>query len=214
MTGATNHLKMLGLVPVAAAALTAIAGIGTASATVLCEEWEKPCPKAAVYEAGTQIEATLESGTTSVFRQTGGTVLSTCTGSTIKGKTTNAGGESEPVTGTIETMTFTGCTTVFTVIAAGAFEIKYLGPETLGSLTGKGTELTVTILGVSCTYGTGAFTYMGKMTSSEVQLTPTIDLQALLAKRAGSFLCPGDVTWEASYTVTKPDPLFFKLKSA
>jgi hypothetical protein len=206
-----KYLKMLGLAAVAALACTALLGTGSASATVLCKEWKIPCPKGQDYEAGTRIEATLESGTTWVAKSTGGTVLSTCTGSTMEGPTTNTGGAFEPVTGNFDGVWFEGCTRATKVIVNGRFEIKYIGPNTFGGLTVKETQVTINTIFGSCVYGPGEGFFIGTITSAK-GITPTIDVKVTLPRLSGP--CPSEAVWEASYEITKPHELYFKKEMA
>lgn len=208
-----SHLKMLGLAVAAALACMALLGAGSASATVLCKEWKKPCPKGQDYGAGTPVQATLETGTTSIFKTTGGTTLSTCTGSTMEGETTNTGGPVEPVTGIFGAFWFEGCTKETNVIVNGRFEIKYIGPDTFGGLTVKETEVTINNSGVSCVYGPKEGFYIGTITSAN-EITPTIDVEVTLPRISGGFLCPSQAVWVASYEITTPHPVYFKSEMA
>lgn len=206
-----KYLKMLGLVAVAAMALTALLGTGSASATVLCKTYVTPCPTGWDYGAGTEIHATTAAGTTVEVRTTSGTVLKTCKSSTIKGKTTNTGSATETVLGNIEEMTFTECTRSVAVLALGTFEIHYVGPKTKGVLTSKGAKITTNTIFGSCTYGTGSGTQLGVLESDEVT-EAELNLEAVLTKEEGSGLCPADAVWLAKYKITSPKPLYFKEK--
>lgn len=208
-----KHVKMLGLAAAAAMACTALLGAGSASATVLCKEWKRPCPKGQDYGEGTRVQATLETGTTSVFKTTTGTLLGTCTGSTMEGETTNTGGAAEPVTGNIDGFWFEGCSKATNVIVNGRFEIKYIGPDTFGGLTVKETQVTVNSIVGSCVYGPGEGFYIGTITSAN-GVTPTLDAKVTLPKVSGAFLCPSQAVWEASYEITEPHPVYFKKEMA
>ena len=206
-----KYLKMLGLAAVAAMALTALLGAGSVSATVLCKTYVTPCPKGWDYAAGTEIHATEAAGVSSVFSSTGAETFDECADATIKGKTTNTGSATETVVGNIEAMTFSECTSTLTVLEMGQFEIHYLGPKTKGALTVKKTKVTGTLFGVSCIFGAGSGTEIGVMESDE-STEAEITVEAVLAKEGGSFLCPGDIVWDAKYVITSPKPLYFKEK--
>lgn len=205
-----KYLKILALAAAAALALTALLGAGSASATVLCKTYVTPCPAAWDYPAGTEIHASLAAGSSATLRDTSGKTLKTCTDSTLKGKTTNTGSATETVDGNIESLTFTGCSSTTHVLANGQFEIHYIGPNTRGQLTLKGVKVTTVSAGVSCTYGTGSAAPAGTMTAEEGMETAEIDLETVMTREAGGFLCPVDAVWVANYKITAPKPLFFK----
>jgi hypothetical protein len=58
---------------------------------------------------------------------------------------------------------------------------------------------------VSCTYGTGTARDLGTLTGGN---PATIDVNTVLIKQAGGFLCPPEAEWTASYTVPVPRPLY------
>lgn len=211
-----KHVKMLGLAAVAALTLTALFGAGSASATVLCTENTIPCPVGEDYEFNTAIDATLESGTSSVIRSTGGTVLNTCTGSTIKGRTENTGGEGISVKVEMTELTFGECTNKTVSTALGRLTIEYVkGSATRGTLTAKGTQVTVFPGGVSCFYGAAeAGTHAGTLTGTTMTAVGVIHGKATLNEQVeDKLLCPNDVIWEAKYTITDPTQLYFKEKT-
>jgi hypothetical protein len=195
---------------VAVMALMAMLGTGSASATVLCEERKVPCPGTKDYNAETEIQATLEAGTWAILQNTAGTTLAMCEGSELKGETGTTGGKGKAVTGNIEALTFEGCANLVVTIAHGLFAIHYLGPKTTGELTFSATGVTAIVAGVSCVYGTGTETAIGLMQSDESISYAEIDVEAVLTKKEGSFLCPGSAVWTAKYLITKPQKIYFK----
>lgn len=207
-----KYVKMLGLAALAALALSALLGSGSASATVLCKTYVTPCPAGWDYPAGTEIHASSKAGTSVVLRDTSGNELNTCTSSTIKGKTTNTGSATETVVGNIESLTLTGCKNTTTVLALGSFEIHYVGPKTKGVLTSSKAKVTDVIFGVSCAYGTGSGTQIGVLESDETT-EAELSVEAVLTKEEGGFLCPGSAVWVAKYAITAPKPLYFKEKT-
>jgi hypothetical protein len=207
-----KSLKMLSLVTAATAALLASLGAGSASATVLCSEHKIPCPESKIYAAGTTVSASLEAKGSSIFRETGGTVLNTCTSSNLAGSTSNQGKENEAIKGAISTFDLTGCSNATAVTEAGSFEIGYILVEnnTVANLTFKGTKVTITPFGViDCIYGAGSGTFIGTMTGGKPGL---IHVKTTLAKVGGSALCPPDAVWEAPYEINAPFPVYFKDK--
>jgi hypothetical protein len=194
-----KHLKMLGLAAIAAMGLMAFIGAGTASATTLFTNSNLTGP----YAKGTTIHSTLTTGKSAILTDGSGNTLVTCTESTVKGKTSAESGS--PLEGTIEVLTFGGCSTTVDVLAKGSLSIEKTGTNE-GSVSGKGSEVTVNIFGVSCTYGTGAGTKLGTITGGAA---PVLNIAAVgLTKVAGGFLCPSNAGWDATYTVTEPHAVF------
>ena len=207
-----KYLKMLGLAAVAAMALMAFAGAGTASATTLCKtvpDANGNCEAAWHYPIGTVIHASQEAGTTAILEDTSGNTLVTCTESTIKGTTTTTGSSTETVKGHISAMIWgsgpTPCTATTDTIALGELEVHAELPHGNGTLTGSGSKVTVQIFGVSCVYGTGAGTDLGTVTGGN---PATIDVNAVINRVEGGFLCPSTTKWTASYVITEPKPLY------
>lgn len=209
-----KYVKVLGLAAMAAVVLTALLGAGSASATVLCKENAIPCPEVKVYPAKTNVSATTEPETTVVFKATGGSELSTCSSSTIEGQTEKKGGEKEPIVIPIAQFSWFGCTSIVLTREVGTLEIDYIGPETRGTFTMKNVRVTVSTFGVTCTYGAGGTAIdIGTAKGSPNETSPaTLAVSSIVPKIEGSFLCPNDIVWEASYYITEPIPLYFKEK--
>ena len=183
---------------VAAFAALGVLGAGTASATVLCTD--AAC--GTVYKAGTTIELNLVSGT-SARLTSGGSTIATCTGSTAKGTTSSESGT--PLTGTISSLTWSGCSQTTHTVANGSLSVEWISETLNGTVTGKGSQVTVGIFGVSCTYGTGEGTHLGTLTGGEA---PILKVAATVSKTAGGFLCPSTAGWDAEYLVTEPHAVF------
>lgn len=215
MTGAAKQLKMLGLVAVAAAALMAIAGIGTASAAVLCTETKvKTCPANEHYVVGTPIQMSLESEVSLVFRDTSGkTTFNSCTSLLADAKLTSTGGIlGVPVEGAWQELNFEeSCTSPVAVLKKGGFDIEYIpGTNTRGTFTLKETSLSSTFSGLSCTYGAAAVVDAGELTGKTATSLATSDFSAVLKKEGGSFLCLTNIVAEAKFIFTEPELLYFK----
>jgi hypothetical protein len=204
-----KHLKMLGLAVVAAAALTAFIGAGTASATELCSTATTPC-SGTKYLSGTKIEAT---STKAVLKTNILTV--TCTHSVIAGETTSNGGATA-VTGKTTTLDFTGCTDnngkACTVSSTSLGNASVSGgtASTTGKFNYNVTSKTgahVNCSGLSCNFNLTSATLPGQNT---VGGTPTVKAEEVELERESGFefLCPTTSTWTATYTIIKPDPLF------
>jgi hypothetical protein len=214
-----KYLKMLGLAAIAAGALMAFAGAGTASATELtCTE---PAGTKVMCPAGTKIESSSE----------GHAVLDSIIGkiecnSKVSGKTGNTGSSTETVSGTIEVLEFTGCTTATVhVLKKGTLEIHTQittindggsppvitevtdGVNGNGTLTSTGAEVTVETSGFHCIFTTNA-TKIGTVTgSTTTKATATLDISATIPRtggRSGAF-CGASAPWTGSYSVTSPD---------
>jgi hypothetical protein len=180
-----KHLKMLGLLVTAAAALMAFAG--PASANPVLTDAAKPN----VAYTGA-INSTL---TGSSLMQVG-FGNKTCTESTIAwNSTTN---NTTHASGSITTLTFpqASCNGTAIVLAKGSLTIA---PG--GTVTGAGTELTTERFGVHCIYGTAAGTHLGTLKGG-TKATLTISAKLPLIKP--SVFCGNPMTWTANYVVTTP----------
>jgi hypothetical protein len=198
-----KHLKILGLGLMAAAALMAFVGAGTASATVLSNATGN-------MKVGEEIHAVIEPGTTAELEA--GFITVTCTAGTIKGTISNAGSNTTTVSGTTSAVTFSSCNCEPITVTNGSLEIHYIS-GTKGTLTASGFTATVpcnTIFGkVTCKYITGNNKDMGILTGSkETGATATMDVETALTREEGSSeLCNASATWKAKYIVTTPDEL-------
>ena len=218
-----KHLKILGVALIAAAAMTAIVGAGSAQATELCKTMTTPCSNANMYKPGTNIGAMLVTGTNAVLSSSIDTV--TCTASTVSGVTTGTGGSgTTAVTGTISALTFTGCTDSFgntctvtekylpsgATVTGGSVET----PSTFSfNITGKaGANVKCGSL-INCNFflesKSLAGTNNGTGATEESKVMPWIKANGItLSHETGQgFLCPSTSTWTANYEVTEPTPL-------
>lgn len=201
-----KYLKALGLAAVAAMVLTALIGAGSASATVLCKTALKEGCAASGwdYPTGTEIDISLV-GTTSTSA-TGGELLDTCTEGTNKGSTTNTGGPSETVDWNLAEFWSKNCTVTTDTVNNGSLEVHWISGGTNGTVTVKGTQATKILFGVSCLYGPpSGGTTLGTLEGGS---EPKLNVEAVLPKLTGSFICAPDVVWKGSYAVTSPQPLY------
>ena len=141
-----NHTKILGLAAIVAAALMALIGAGSASATTLT------APDGTTLAAGSLITAEAE-GTVTLHPPFGDI---TCEKSHVEGKTSNTGSTSETVKGNISTLSFTSCNATVTVVKTGSLEIhtQETKANNNGTLTSSGTEVTVEFIGTHCIFAT------------------------------------------------------------
>jgi hypothetical protein len=187
------------VIVVVGAAMTLLAlAASSASATVLCKSTTTPCQS--TYGIGTKLDASLISGGS--FRlETGGSTIATCTSGTIKGSTSTVGGELEAVTVPIESLTWSGCSQTTTTIKTGELAILHSTGTDDGLVEFKGTEVTFSIFGVTCTYRPAGGTLKGGE-------NPSIEINAVAKKTAGGVLCPAEAKWIAKYEVTEPKPIY------
>jgi hypothetical protein len=200
-----KHVKILGVVAVAAMAMMAFAA-SSASATALYNGATKLVVGATVDFSNV--------GTAKLTNTAGTEVLDECTGSTVQGSLTNAGGAGVAVQGNISTLSWTGCSFPTSTDNFGGLEvIAILDKE--GKATTEGTikanaEIGVTInpffFGV-CKYGVNKGEHLGVVKSASTG-TATFTANATANKLIGSNVaCPETTKWTATYTSTTPDQL-------
>jgi hypothetical protein len=202
-----KYLKMLGLAAVAAMALMAI-GAATASATELDKVTSGGAKDKLV--VGDTLHVSQDVGATINLTDTAGNPIDTCKESTAHGKITNAGGAGATVVGAIEKLTWGGCTSPTTTLVPGELEVHGIAGTDNGTVTGKGTIVTISVFGVSCRYGTGAGTDLGILTGNTSSSGhATMDINAILFEQPPDvFLCPNSGKWIGTYTVTTPTGLY------
>lgn len=167
---------------------------------ILCKSTTTPCTNA--YGKNTTIDADASG---SVKFESGGSAVATCTGSTLKAKTENAGTNREPVKAPVETLSWSGCSQTTSTVKAGSLEIKPIEGTENATVIGKNTEITLGILGTSCTYGFGEESDLGTLTGKE---SPVIDISTEIPKTAGGATCPASVKWVVEYNPTELTPLY------
>jgi hypothetical protein len=181
-----KHMKMLGLLATAAAALMAFAG--TASADLVTS------PPGTTYSGAlqaTSTNATLHNGV--------GTI--SCH-STVKGSITGQGVGTE-VHGTNSYLDFVSCaggTVHNATIKPGLFTLD-VTKTNHGTLYSSGASVTVTMLGQECGYETNN-TNIGTVTAGGEHAV--LDISANLLKTHGGFFCGNTGNWTGSYTLTTP----------
>ena len=197
-----KYLKMLGLAAIAAGALMAFAGAGTASATELT--CTNPPGTKVMCAAPTHIHAEVE-GKVTLHPPIGDIE---CSEGTVTGDASTGSSTTTP-SGAIETLTFGGCNAEVVVIENGSLEVhtKTASADGNGTLTSTGAKVTVTFVGFHCIFTTSN-TDIGTLTgSSTTGATPTLDIEATIPRtggRSGAF-CGSTAQWTGSYKVTTPD---------
>ena len=215
-----RYIKLLGLAVISTLALVAFMGTGTASATVLCETTPEVagqtiCPVGWDYGAGTEIRASLVANTTTKFVATDSTLLSTCEGASIAGVTMNTGSAKETVKVEVtkEDLLWAGCKPTTETLEGGTIIIHHVSfSDEVGTLVAVGFKVKVNFAGLNCVYGAGAGPGVD-IGDIKGGAAPTIEINAVLAKAAGSFLCPGDAQWLGKYTLETPSPIWFGEKT-
>ncbi len=192
-----KYLKTFSLAALATA-LLAVAFAGSASATTITGAEGKILP------AGTFSESTNREAIT--FHLTFGSIA--CSGSTIAGKSTNAGGSTETVKGTVETLTLTACNAKMTVLKLGTTEVHTAEEKANnnGTVTSSGTEITVEFTGFHCIYTTNNTQFGTETGSANTGGHSVIDLAGVIPRtggRSGAF-CGTSAQLTGSYTNSTP----------
>lgn len=210
-----KYLKMLGLALIAAAALTAFVGAGTASATKgrLCSTATNPCNSP--WAVGTHIDFSLKTGTSAKLTDTAGNTLDTCTFSTVTGFLTGNDGSTTPF-GHITTLDWgtaaTPCTVTTDTVQAGGLKISPTGSGNGSVAANAKIEVTVNVFS-SCNYGVENGTSLG--TINEGKGTAVVfKANAVAKKLAGGFLCPETTKWVAEYVLTSPAETTFYVSTS
>jgi hypothetical protein len=204
-----KNLKMLGLLAVAAAALMALLGASTASATVLCKNNLKTSSCSEPYAAETFLHGVLEKN--AIFENAAGETLGSCTQSTFQMRVETAGGSGATVSGPIPSFTWgikgEGCNQTTETLRSGRLEIHHINNTDDGTVTAFNTEVTLLVFGgVDCIYGAGAGIHFGTLTGGA---PATLDVNAVLNEQEPKkFLCPDDIRLTGGYEITSPTPLY------
>lgn len=207
-----KSLKMLGLAAVAAAALMAFVGSGTASATILCkvEATGGSCPEGQAYPEKTTVEAHLVTGTVAKLETSFKTIE--CKKSATKGETGTE--EANELTGPEGTLTFEECNCEVKVLKAGTVSTEWIEGTNNGTQRSTGSESTTTcstIFGsVHCIYVTEK-TDLGTLTGGS---PAKVDANATIPRLTTNGLCAEKSQWKAEYEVTAPKPLYVSQRTA
>ena len=197
-----KSLKICGLAAIAAMALLACLGVGSASATVLCTEDKNPCPAGKDEPAGTKIEASLNGSAS--WSTTAGTVLETCTKGTHIWEMQNTGGLNKNIVKVQQQYTWANCAKGVSVIALGTSEDKYIEGTSNAMMFDAGTEVTLQLFSADCVYSTGTGTFVGvAQAGTEAVLLEDVNL----SKLSGSLLCPATIRFRSEWLVTSPKNL-------
>lgn len=196
-----KYLKMLGLAAVSAMALLAVVGASSASATTL------ETVGGATTNTAVTLTASLEPTTTLKLKDTTGLELNTCTGGHVKGTTTKF---TNPVTGPVEELTFTGCSHNVTIDNTGKLYVEQDLATTHGKVYSEEAEVTSfsTIFNEYLNCKTGVGTLLGTLTAASADTThATLKVNASLDCFRTSNGATFTAKWEGAYEVTTPTGL-------
>ncbi len=198
-----KYVKILGMAAVAAMALMAFVGAGTASATVLCSTNTSPCPAGQKWPLGTGIEFTVTSKTSAAWLGTESEEIETCTGGKLKGEITNAGSATEAVKIKISEFSWTSCTFPTKTLEIGTLELLNISGTSDATINmSSGFKFTMnTIIFGSCVYGSGTGIDMGTLKGG-ASGAAGIDVNAVLG--GGEGICCPSAKWSEHYTLTSP----------
>jgi hypothetical protein len=189
-----KYLKMLGLAAVAAAALMAFVGAGTASAeTTACET----SAGAGCYGVNTAVNSSLTTGTEAVLTAAGGLIEINCTKSEVNGKIETATTPS----GNLSKLSFESCNNTVEVLKFGSLTIHHDASGN-GALTASGFQVRVKASGLTCTFGGTVKEGLTLTAGNPATVTATANIPL-----ESGFFCPSTAVWHANYTVSAPKPL-------
>jgi hypothetical protein len=200
-----KYLKMLGLAAVAAKALKAVAGAGTASATEICTVTSYPCPAGSAIK---ELQLSKDPNTTPVLETTEGSIQDTCTEALAEGASTQ-GDSTHTVLISDMNLGFTGCTNTTTPNNKSICEVEFHGEggSDNATATAQGCTIAVNLGGVTCRYGAGAGVTLGTFVGGT---TRTIAVNTVLVGiDENSFLCSATLRWTTSYVVTNHTAVYF-----
>jgi len=207
-----RYVKMFGLAALAATALMALVGVGTASATkgVACSTATNPCTSR--WAVPTAFDLSLTPGGSSQFRSTSGTTLTTCTTATFQGILTKVGSSTETATGENTAFTWgtvaTPCSPYAeTTTTLGKFKIEVDGDGNGEFYSDAEMEFTLHVpgfLGGPCVYKIPPDRTIGTWDESLQELT----INAIVDRtQTGTHPCVfGSETnvWNATFVKTSP----------
>jgi hypothetical protein len=210
-----KHLKTLGAGLVAAAALAALFGAGSVSATVICSTKANPCPAGQAWPINTVIDFSIPPESDVVLKDTSGNELDKCTTSTLKGKITNAGSATETVTWPVEETTWGKCTFTTTTVTLGKLEVHKIAGTSNGTVTSDSAIEWTTSTGAfgSCFYGVAAGTDLGTMTEGS-GTGATFHMNAVVTRFGSNFLCPSTTRMTGTYVLTSPSGTTLSVSSS
>lgn len=199
-----KHLKRLGLVAIAAAAVMAL-GASTASATILTS------PAGTQVPITTVIKGELKEGEWVLKSPFIGEVK--CSKSTFEYRVDRAGTDTTTVSGPLLNLTFANCNCTVAVLSTGALEIHTEGANANGNgtVTAFEQEITTECFGLHCVFATTTSMQSTADVGKLVGGTPAVweasgELIVTAKSKSGGF-CGSHATETARYKVTSPGTL-------
>jgi hypothetical protein len=192
-----KYLKILGLAVVAAMAMMAFIGAGTASATggVVCSTATNPCTSQ--WPTGTTLDASLV-GSAKLTAE--GVTLDTCTGGTVHGPL-DQGSATTMARWTVSTLDWSNCTVTTTTTEGGTLDVTGLAGGS-GTVYATGFKVTTnTSFFGSCVWTAGTKKHMGTLTEG---VGTAVKLKINVSVERVSGVCPSTANWEAEYVLTSP----------
>ena len=207
-----RYLKTVGLVAVAAAALTAFAGAGSASATVLCSTTAEPCPEAQKWP-NSALDFSVPSGSSFLW-ENAGEVLETCKNVTINSEMLSPGSASTTVVTKNKTITWNNCNVPNQTVALGGLEIHKIAGTSNGTVTAsEDVSWTInTVFFGSCVYAWKKGKQFGELTEGKPAV---LHVNSTVEKVSGSnFACPETGTLVGTMTLTSPAETTLSVESS
>jgi hypothetical protein len=163
-------------------------------ATVLCKVAGKnPCPSESIYGEGQILALELGEASLFTFRNNGAPYLA-CNEVVIEGKITTKAGTGVDVGGPVEALSFSECSSKVEVLKNGSFSVDYTSGNN-GTLSLEGFEVRDLVWGCTFVGPAPLPLWGGEMASATINsVVPNI--------------CSGPFSWNAEFTVTKPQPLY------
>jgi len=205
-----KYPRILGVATIVATASIVLLGLGTASATRLCNNNANTITCSSHVAKGSTIELGLENNTVSFETlETPPVTFETCTGSTILGSTATTGSATETVEMSVAKtgLTWTNCVRNTTTIAGGTLQLHWNKGTDNASVTAKGFEITFNLPLGDCIYGfePNVFESLGELKGGN---PATLTINAVLKKRNTCMDPDTTIRWTGAYTVGKPNPLY------
>ena len=207
-----KYAKMLALAAVAAGALMAFTGAGTASATVLCSTTADPCPAGQDWPVGKTFD--FSSVKFVALTNTSGEELDKCSASTWLGVITNTGGSTTTVTGDVTKLTWESCTFPTTTLTSSKLEVHKNVGTSSGTVTSEGLfEVTInTVFFGSCIYGATSGGDFGLLAEGK---PGAFILNSVWERIFGSnFACPETAKMTGEYFLTSPPDTTLSVSSS
>jgi len=200
-----KYVKMLALAAAALGVLTAFIGADTTWASVICSTTADPCISGQSWQVNTVVDVSVPSGSTTVLKDTSGNEIDKCATSTAKGKITNAGSSTAPVSGSVEQLTWGSCTFTTNTLKTSGVEVSKIAGTSNGTVTAAGLfEVTINTGAFgSCIYGVSASVNLGTITEGS-GTGATFHANAVATRFGSNFLCPTTARWTGTYVLTAP----------